>query len=74
MDRLLLCKIPLQNTPIRKGMFQMRKYLNQFVFLKPVILSYGCEVWGLILGMSIGRLHLKCCKQIVGVKLKREGG
>ena len=64
--------IDLQNTltgQVRKGMFQMQKYLNQFVFLKPsqmcdmfdklihTILSCACEVCSLIQKTTIERVH-----------------
>jgi len=61
-------------------MYQMQKYLNKFVSLKPShvcdifdklihpILSYGCEVWGFFQGASVERMHLKFCKQLLGVK------
>ena len=64
----------------QKEMYQMQKYLNQFVSLKPShvcdifdklihpILSYGCEVWGVIQGRLVERMHLKFCKQLLGVK------
>ena len=73
----------LQNTLVgqaQKGMYQMQKYLNQFVSLKPShvcdifdklihpILSYGCEIWGFIQGTLVERMHLKFCKQLLGVK------
>ena len=58
----------------------MQKYLNQFVSLKPShvcdifdklihpILSYRCEVSGCIQGPVVERMHLKFCKQLLGVK------
>ena len=64
----------------QKGMYQMQKYLNQFVSLKPPhvrdifhklihpILSYGCELRGLIQWTLVERMHLKFCKQLLGVK------
>ena len=64
----------------QKGMYQMQKYLNQFVSLKPShvcdifdklihpILSYGCEVWGFIQGILVEIMHFKFCKQLLGVK------
>ena len=73
----------LQNTLVgqaQKGMYQMQKYLNQFVSLKPShvcdifdklihpILSYGYEIWGFIQGTLVERMHLKFCKQLLGVK------
>ena len=73
----------MQNTLVgqtQKGMYQMQKYLNQFVSLKPShvcdilfdklihpILSYECEVWGFIQGTLVERLHLKLCKQLLGI-------
>ena len=57
----------------------MKKYLNSFVSLKPShvcnifdnliypILSYGREARGFTLGMYLEQLHLKFCKQILGV-------
>ena len=77
----------LQNNLVgqaQKGMYQMQKYLNQFVSLKPShvcdifdklihpILSYGCEVWGFIQGILVERMHLKFCKQFMGVKQTTE--
>ena len=32
------------------------------------ILNYGGEVWGFFSGMSIERVHMQFCKQIIGVK------
>ena len=64
----------------QKEKYQMQKYLNQFVSLKPShvcdifdklihsILSYGCEVRGFSQGTLVERMHLKFCKQLLGVK------
>ena len=63
-----------------KALFCMLKSLNRFVNLSPKmmmeifdklitpILCYGSEVWGFNTGLDIERLHLKFCKQVLGVK------
>ena len=73
----------IQNTLVgqaQKGMYQMQKYLNQFVSIKPShvcdifdklihhIFSHGCEVWEFIQGTLVERLHLTFFKQLLGVK------
>ena len=61
-------------------MYQMQTYLQSFVSLKPSlvcdifdklihpILSYRFEVWVFNQGTAIERVHLKFCKQLLGLK------
>jgi len=63
-----------------KAIFKMKKYLHKFTDLSVShrlnlfdrlimpILNYGSEVWGFSSGMSIERVHMQFCKQILGVK------
>ena len=32
------------------------------------ILNYGCEIWGYTKSKELERIHLKFCKQLLGVK------
>ena len=41
---------------------------NMFDKLNYPISSYGWEAWGFTPGVYLERLHLKFCKQILGVK------
>ena len=45
---------------------------NIFDKINYPILSSGCEAWGFTPGMYLERLHLKFCKQILGVKQNRQ--
>ena len=63
-----------------KAVFMLYKRLNTFTNLKPdfmldmfdkfisPILNYGCEVWGFHEAHNIERVHLKFCKNVLGVK------
>ena len=63
-----------------KVLFSMLKSMNRFVNLSPEtmvdvfdklitpVLCYAAEVWGFHAGPDIERLHLKFCKQVLGVK------
>ena len=58
----------------------MNKYLHKFtslsvqhrldLFEKSItpILNYGSQVWGLVHGTCIERVHLQFCKRLIGVK------
>ena len=64
----------------QNAVFKMKRYLQSFVSLKPShvcsifdklihpVLNYSCEVWGFIQATAIERVHLKFCKQLLGVK------
>ena len=63
-----------------KAVFMLYKKLSCFVNLKPdfmmdmfdkfiaPILNYGCEVWGFHQAPNIEQVHLKFCKNVLGVK------
>ena len=65
-----------------KAVFSLSKNLNNFPGLKPKhamelfdklispILNYGSEVWGFHDAPEIERVHLKFCKNILGVKTR----
>ena len=67
-----------------KALFKLKKHLNKFVDLQVShrmelfdklilpILNYGSEIWGNIEAMQIERIHLKFCKEILGVKHKTQ--
>ena len=62
------------------AIFKMNKYLNKFTNLPPrhklelfdkllsPILNYGSEVWGVVQGNIIERVHLQFCKRLLCVK------
>jgi hypothetical protein len=63
-----------------KALFKMKKCLSRFTNIKIShmlelfdklilpILNYGAEIWGNINALPIERVHLKFCKEILGVK------
>ena len=63
-----------------KAVFLLYRRLQGFINLKPEfmldlfdkfitpVLNYGCEVWGFHQAPSIENVHLKFCKNILGVK------
>jgi len=46
--------------------------LDLFNKLIEPILSYGCEVWGLNNSVQIERIHIRYCKQVLGVRLQTQ--
>ena len=60
--------------------FNLNKYLFQFIHLSPKhilelfdklikpILDYGSEIWGFLNANVIERVHLRFCKNLLGVK------
>ena len=64
-----------------KAIFQINKYLHKctslsiqhrlYLFEKlitPIFLNYGSQVWGFAQGTCIERVHLQCCKRLLGFK------
>jgi len=63
-----------------KAIFQINKYLHKFTSLSvqhrldlcekliTPILNYGSQVWGFAHCTCIERVHLQCCKRLLGVK------
>ena len=47
-------------------------YLSLFDKLIYSVLNYGCEVWGLQDSIKIERVHLKFCKEILGVRTQTQ--
>ena len=46
--------------------------LDLFNKLIEPILSYGCEVWWLNNSVQIERIHMRYCKQVLGVRLQTQ--
>jgi hypothetical protein len=69
---------------VRKARFALRRASSMYkqnvltelylfdTYISPII-NYGCEIWGSSKSPNIERVHLKYCKQLLGVSMKTTG-